>query len=103
VAVAPPPPKTVSAPPSAEDDAMMAFQVANRHQAQLKQACWESSSKTSTVVNVTASLDSNGGVTSANASAPDAGLAQCVGAQVKTWTFTGGSARTVRFTVRFRR
>jgi hypothetical protein len=94
------------APPraAAEDDATVGFQVARHNHAGVRD-CWLESSKTTSVVTVTASVDANGAVVSASASAADAGLARCVEAKARAWSFPPSSkaSRSFRMPIRLGR
>lgn len=75
-----------------------------RHHAALRQACWDTSAKTTQVVSVSTSVDPGGAVTAANATSADASLAQCVAAQVRGWTFPPSkTGRSLQIPIRFRR
>jgi len=103
-AVTPVVPRPVSSAPEEDDDTTVAFQATRRHQATLREQCWEPSEKTSVAVTVNANVDPTGTVTSVQASAPDAKLAKCVESQVGTWTFPASKKpRQLAFPVRFRR
>ena len=96
----------VAAPAAAksDDNATVAVQAAMRNHARLRQACWETSDKTTQVVSVSVSVDPSGAVTSANASSADAKLAECVAAQVRSWSFSPStSPRSLQVPIRFRR
>jgi serine/threonine-protein kinase len=99
-----PAPSPVAGPATEEDDATVASAEARKHYTALRQACWDSSDKTTFIVNVAAAVDPNGSVTSARGSASDPTLAECVASQVRTWSFPPSKkGRLLQIPVRFRR
>jgi hypothetical protein len=95
-----------SPPSKDDDDAAVAFDVARRHHASVKQACWDGVDHTtaSAVVNVAVTIDETGAVTSARGTGADSSLARCVEAQVRTWTFPPSArGRSLAVPIRFRR
>jgi len=86
-----------------EDPVAIAFQVARKNQASVRD-CWENSSRTTSVVTVQATVDTNGTVTSASAQPTEPGLGQCVEGKVRGWSFPASDApRTYRVPVRMGR
>ncbi len=103
VAVATPKVAPTPAPASAGDDAAVGFQVARKNQAGTKE-CWEGSSKTTSVVQVVATVNANGAVVGASAKATDAAFAQCVEGKVRSWTFPAADTpRTFNIPIRVAR
>lgn len=100
-AAASPPP----APAPLADEPSVGIEVARRHHAAIRQACWESSDRSTSVAAVSVAVDASGHVTSASASATEASLARCVESQVRTWAFPPSTkaSRSFQIPIRFRR